>query len=69
MTYKNKKRNIENILSDIDDVIEKLEDEVKRPTGLFKKEKVTDIYNQLLHAYSIKAIILTSNNICFTAKC
>ncbi len=69
MTYKEKKRNIDSLISDINDVIEKLENEVKRPSGLFEKEKVTDIYNQLLHAYSIKAAILMSNNICFSTNC
>jgi len=65
MTYKNKKRSIENLLSDIDDIIEVLENQAKRPTGAFEKEKVTDIYNQLLKAYSIKATLITSNDICF----
>ena len=65
MTYKNKKRNLEGMISDIDDIIEKLENQIKRPTGLFEKEKVTDIYNQLLKAYSLKASILLSDNICF----
>ena len=53
------------MISDIDDIIEKLENQIKRPTGLFEKEKVTDIYNQLLKAYSLKASILLSDNICF----
>lgn len=65
MTYKNKTRELENLLLDINEVIEILEKQVKRPTGLFENEKVTDIYNQLLKSYSLKAMILASNNIGF----
>ena len=65
MTYKNKKRTLENLISDIDDVIEILENQIKRQTGKFENEKVTDIYNQLLHAYAVKSMILSSNNISF----
>lgn len=65
MTYKNKTRELENLLLDINEVIEILEKQAKRPTGLFKNEKVTDIYNQLLKSYSLKAMILASNNIGF----
>ncbi len=65
MTYKETKRAIENIISDIDIIIEKLEYQLNKPSlvGNFEKEKVTDIYNQLLHAYSVKAAILTLSNI------
>lgn len=65
MTYKNKTRELENLLLDINEVIEILEKQIKRPTGLFENEKVTDIYNQLLKSYSLKAMILASNNIGF----
>lgn len=65
MTYKNKKRSLEGMISDLDDIIEKLENQIKRQTGSFENEKVTDIYNQLLKAYMVKYCILSSNDICF----
>ena len=65
MTYKSRTRSLENLLLDIEEVIEILETQVKKPTGKFENEKVTDIYNQLLKSYSLKAAILKSNDIGF----
>ena len=65
MTYGNTVKNIENLLSDVEDVISILENMIKRPTGKFENEKVTDIYNQLLKAYALKASLLTSRGIGF----